>query len=292
MLSNVYAVLVAYETDLKQLGRVLGAVSKQCQFVVADNSDDEGQAKEISACVINHGGHYLSMDGNRGIGSAQNRAINVAWSLGADAVLLLDDDSLPANDLVERLVTCSESLGHAVVVGANALDSDGLEISNARHISGPVPICRDMMSSGTLIRHDIFKRVGPFDDSLFIDCVDFDWGWRAQSMGIALRLCRATAITHRLGQGRIAGICYPSPIRHYFQYRNILHMMTRPHTPWIWRLSQLPKLLIKLLLIPLLMPEKVLRLRFAFAGIRDAIKGRSGPWPGSKSRNERGLKVL
>lgn len=292
MLSNVYAVIVAYETDPNQLDRILATVANQCGFVLADNSDDGALAREIAACVVHHGGHYLCMDGNRGIGLAQNRAINVAWSLGADAVLLLDDDSMPANDLVECLVTCSESLGHAVVVGANALDSGGLEISNARHISGPLPSCRDMMSSGTLIRHEIFDRVGPFDDSLFIDCVDFDWGWRAQRMGIALRLCRATAITHRLGEGCIAGVSYPSPIRHYFQYRNILRMMTRPHTPLIWRLSQFLKLSIKLLLIPLLMPEKVRRLRFAFAGIRDAIKGRAGPWPGSKSRNERGLRVL
>lgn len=292
MLSNVYAVIVTYQTDIKQLDRILAAVTKQCGFVVADNSYDADVAKEIAACVIRYGGHYLCMDGNCGIGSAQNRAINLAWSLGADAVLLLDDDSMPANDLVQCLVTCSDSLGHSVVVGANALDSGGLEISNARHISGTFPRCRDMMSSGTLIRHEIFKRVGPFDESLFIDCVDFDWGWRAQRMGVALRLCRSTAITHRLGDGRIAGVSYPSPIRHYFQYRNILHMMIRPHTPWAWRLSQFLKLSTKLILIPLLMPDKVVRLRFAFAGISDAIRGRSGPWPGANARSARGLRAL
>lgn len=292
MLSNVYAVIVAYETDPNQLDPILVAVAEQCGFVLVDNSNDERLASEIAACVVRHGGHYLCMEGNHGIGAAQNRAINVAWSLGADAVLLLDDDSMPANDLVQCLVNCSDSLGHSVVVGANALDSGGIEISSARHISGTFSSYRDMMSSGTLISHEIFKRVGPFDESLFIDCVDFDWGWRAQRMGVALCLCRATAITHRLGDGRIAGVSYPSPIRHYFQYRNILRMMIRPHTPWAWRLSQFPKLLTKLLLIPLLMPDKVVRLRFAFAGIGDAIRGRSGPWPGANARKARGLSAL
>jgi rhamnosyltransferase len=288
MLSNVHAVIVAYETNPNHLDRILAAVAKQCRFVLADNSNDERLARDIATCVKNHGGHYLSMGGNRGIGSAQNVAINVARRLGADAVLLLDDDSMPANDLIQSLINCSDSLGHAVVVGANALDSGGFEVSNARHISGPLPMCRDMMSSGTLIRLETFERVGPFDDSLFIDCVDFDWGWRAQRMGIALRLCRAAVITHRLGEGCIAGVNYPSPIRHYFQYRNILRMMTRSHTPWAWRLSQCLKLPAKLMLIPLLMPEKVLRLRFAFAGIRDAIRGRSGPWTGENARSAGG----
>jgi rhamnosyltransferase len=284
---NVNAVIVTYETDPIQLDRILAAVAKQCGFVLADNSEDKLLAREIAACVVHHGGQYLSMEGNCGIGSAQNRAINAAWKQGANAVLLLDDDSMPAGDLVERLVACSELFDHATVIGAVALNSGGLEISNVRSDSGDFPYCRDMMSSGTLIRRDIFERVGPFDESLFIDCVDFDWGWRAQRMGTALRLCRATAITHRLGEGRIAGISYPAPIRHYFQYRNILRMMPRPHTPWAWRLSQFVKLSIKLLLIPLLMPEKVRRLRFAFAGIRDAIRGRSGPWPGAGARNTR-----
>lgn len=280
---NVIAIIVTYQSDLQVLREIVRTLSNQCHVVIADNSPTDETGQAIAACLPADRGTYIPMRGNQGIGAAQNRAIAFAWSKEADAVLLLDDDSIPPLDLVDRLVACAQAAGTGAVVGANAVDSGGREISNARRASGNLPECRDMMSSGAFIRREIFARVGPFDESLFVDGVDFDWGWRARRMGIALYLCRATAIEHRLGEGDIAGIRYPSPIRHYYQYRNVIRLMGRPHTPWGWRLSQLVKLPIKLLLIAALMPQKSQRLRFAFAGVGDALRGRSGPWPATQA---------
>lgn len=275
----VAAVIVTYRSDVDRLKRVLAILSSQCRIVIADNSLEDRQRHVIADCAVSAGVHYVSMFGNRGIGAAQNRGIAIARELGAEAVLLLDDDSTPGTDLVDALVSCSEELGERAVVCANALDSMGQEVSNARRLSGAVVPCRDMMSSGTLIRATTLDTVGPFDEALFVDGVDFDWGWRAINVGYTLHLCRATAIQHQLGEGRIAGVSFPSPIRHYFQYRNILILMRRPYVPLGWKVSQMLKLHAKLLLILVLMPEKEKRLRFAAAGIRDGLRGRVGPWP-------------
>lgn len=284
---NVFAVIVTYQSDVDRLRKILAILRPQCRVVIADNSLDDEKRRAIAGCAVDGLVDYLSMQGNQGIGAAQNRGIALARTLGADTVLLLDDDSIPADNLLDALITCSKQLGDGAVVGANALDSAGQEISNARNTPGGIVPCRDMMSSGSLIRLPIFDRVGPFDEALFVDGVDFDWGWRATQMGHTLHLCRATAIHHQLGEGRIAGVGYPSPIRHYFQYRNILGLMRRSYVPWSWRVSQMLKLHAKLLLIPVLMPEKGKRLRFAFAGIRDALLGRVGPWRTSGARHDR-----
>jgi rhamnosyltransferase len=281
---NVYAVFVTYETDVANLDRILQAVRPQCAFVAVDNSNDETRARLIEDCVTRNGGTYLCMAGNKGIGAAQNHGIAAAWATGADAVLLLDDDSMPAHDLVARLIEGLAQLEQPAVIGAVAVDTLGRDISNARQAVGALPRCRDMMSSGSMIGRAIFERVGPFDERLFIDCVDFDWGWRAQRLGIALHLCRSATITHRLGDGRRAGVRFPSPIRHYYQFRNILRMMSRPHTPWAWRVAQAGKLVIKLALMPLVMPESSRRLSFALAGMRDALRGRSGAWSDRSAR--------
>lgn len=278
---KVAAVVVTYRPDLAMLRRILDRLQPQCDVVIADNTPDWHAAQTVAACMPARRNSYAWMGGNIGIGAAQNHAIARAWAMGADAVLLLDDDSLPPPDLVEQLIACTVMTGADAVVGANALDDTGREISNARRVPGALPRCRDMMSSGTLIRRAIFERVGPFDESLFVDGVDFEWGWRAIRSGITLYLCRATAITHRLGEGRVAGLGLPSPIRHYFQYRNILRLMSYSHTPWQWRLEQLTKLPIKLGVIALLMPQRGLRLRHVGAGVRDALLRRHGPAPGS-----------
>lgn len=284
---NVFAIIVTYQSDVDRLRQILAILRPQCPAVIVDNSLNDEKRNAIAACAVDDRVHYVSMQGNQGIGAAQNRGIVLARSLSADTILLLDDDSIPANDLVPALVACADRLGDHAIVGANALDHAGREISNARHAPGAIVACRDMMSSGSLIRCPILDRVGPFDETLFVDGVDFDWGWRAARMGYTLHLCRATAIRHQLGEGKIAGVGYPSPIRHYFQYRNILSLMRRSYVPWGWRVSQMLKLHTKLLLIPLLMPEKGRRLRFAFAGIRDAILGRVGPWQASGASHAR-----
>lgn len=276
---KVTAVIVTYRPTLTVLGEIMRVLSGQCEVIIADNAPTPEEGRLVAVQIANAGhGVYLSMEGNRGIGAAQNAGIAVAWASDAEAVLLLDDDSIPAPDLVECLVECANSLGSQAVVSANAITPDGTEISNVRNSAGALPHCREMMSSGTLIRRSIFERVGLFDEDLFIDGVDFDWGWRARRLGFDLRLCRSTAIQHSLGEGRVAGVRYPSPIRHYFQYRNILCLMRRPHTPLDWRATQLFKLAAKLTLIPLLMPQRMVRLRFAISGIRDALRGVGGPY--------------
>lgn len=284
----VQAIIVTFRTDYRRLEAILAALAPQCPVIIADNTDDDSLSEQIRVCVKRHGGTYLSMAGNLGVGAAQNAAIAAAWADGADAVLLLDDDSLPSGNLVAALAVCrTTDLGEDAIFGANSFDSFGHEISNARRSPGDLPRCREMMSSGTLIRRSLFERVGPFDESLFIDCVDFDWGWRAQSLGIPLYLCRQTAITHRLGEGQVAGVRFPSPIRHYYQFRNILRMVVRPHVPWPWIGVQLIKLPVKFVLMSVLMPQPWVRIRYAAAGVRDALRGRSGPWPGRTALSAR-----
>lgn len=273
----VFGVIVAYNTDTKRLASVFRMLAAQCSVVLADNSEDPICSAEIRECVARFGGLYVAMGGNQGIGAAQNLAIAAAWSAGAEAVLLLDDDSIPTADLVAVLAACrSPVLGEHAVFCANALDAQGRDIGNARHQTGLMPRCRDMMSSGTLIRRSVFETVGSFDVGLFIDCVDFDWGWRAQRLGVSIYVCKEAAITHSLGEGVVAGVRVPSPIRHYYQFRNILRLMTRGYTPWGWRAIQAIKLPIKLMLIAMLMPNPMMRIRYAIAGIHDAFRGRCG----------------
>ncbi len=274
----ISAIIVTYQSDLAVLSEIVDIMAKQCHVIIADNSTDPSHSRLIEASLRTENTTYIPMLGNCGIGAAQNRAISLAWESGANAVLLLDDDSIPPIDLIDQLCVSLYELGKDAVVGANAVNNDGREISNARHLPGDLPKCRDMMSSGSLITKDVFERVGPFDESLFIDGVDFDWGWRAHEAGIALHLCRATTLRHRLGIGHVAGLRYPSPIRHYFQYRNILRLLGRRYVPWSWRISQIIKLPTKLLLIAAIMPQKRLRIFYSFAGIQDALLGRNGPW--------------
>ena len=95
------------------------------------------------------------------------------------------------------------------------------------------------MSSGTLIHRNAIEYVGLFEEPLFIDCVDFEWGWRARSLGVKLLLVREAFFSHTIGDGLHRYEQLPSPIRHYYQTRNINYMLTRNYVPKLWKMKQL-----------------------------------------------------
>jgi rhamnosyltransferase len=278
MSAVVVAVVVTYNSDAIRLEDSLRILAKQCTVLVVDNSTQVASRDQIRKACNKVGASWLPLGENLGIAHAQNCGIVWAKEHAASDILLIDDDSLPPKSLVADLLEARKASSiQPVVVSARIVGADGEDISNrAADVASDLTSCSELTSSGTLIPVAVFDRVGIFDDRLFIDCVDFEWGWRALALGVPLMLCNRVAIQHRLGEGVRLGLKIPSPIRHYYQYRNVSRMIVCSKAPLPWRLSQLIKLPIKLVLFALLADRRVERLRYAGRGLRDFLSGRTG----------------
>lgn len=278
MNEDIVAIVVAYNSGTSRLNTLLSILADQCTVLVVDNSTDLALRENIRLITERVGVVWLPLNGNLGIAHAQN--IGIAWARehGAVDILLMDDDSVPSQTLVIDLFSARKlSSIHPVIVGARTLNDDLKDISNRApgNAIGLTP-CSELTSSGTLIPMKVFDQVGGFDECLFIDCVDFEWGWRAQSLGIPLMLCDEVAIQHRLGEGARFGFKVANPIRHYYQFRNVLKMIFHSKAPLRWRISQSVKLPVKFILIAVLPDHKIIRLRYALYGIRDFLFDRFG----------------
>lgn len=278
MNEDVVAIVVAYNSDLVRLTESLSILAKQCRIVLVDNSTQLSFQEKIQAACDRANVFYLALGDNFGIARAQN--IGIAWAREHAAVdiLLMDDDSIPSQSLVKDLLELRKLLQlNSVVISARTVGENGEDVSNrALNNSVEFTSCSELTSSGSLIPIKIFDRVGIFEDRLFIDCVDFEWGWRALALDVQLILCNHVAIRHRLGEGSRFILRMPSPIRHYYQYRNILTMVAFSKAPYRWRVIQLIKLPIKLILILLLADRRFNRVCYAAWGICDFFTGRTG----------------
>lgn len=278
MNENIVAVVVTYNSPIERLTESLSVLADQCTVVVVDNSTQSTSREEIRLICDQIGVFWLSLGGNFGIAHAQN--IGIAWARKRNAIdiILIDDDSIPSKSFLEEMLEARKtSRIHPVVVSARTISEDGKDISNRapEEATGLTP-CSELTSSGTIIPMVVFDRVGFFDERLFIDCVDFEWGWRARALGVPLLLCDGVTIQHRLGENTRLGFRLPSPVRHYYQYRNILITIFQSKAPLRWRFSQLVKLPVKLMLITLFADHRTHRLRYAAYGIRDFFSGRIG----------------
>jgi len=274
----VVAVVVTYNSQIERLRESLSILTGQCTVVVVDNSTNASSREEIRLVCEHTSVFCLSLGDNFGIAHAQNIGISWARANSAVDILLMDDDSIPSPSLVVDLIKARRaSQLPLVVVSARTIDENGKDLSNCgSKDTGGLTSCNELTSSGTLISSKVFDRVGVFNERLFIDCVDFEWGWRAISLGVPLVLCNNASIRHKLGEETRFGLRLPSPIRHYYQYRNVSMMLVRSVAPFSWRLQQLLKLPIKLFLILVIADRRFERLRYAVWGLYDFFRGQTG----------------
>ena len=120
--AGVVAVVVTYQPALDVLEQLLDALIPQAtSVVVVDNGSHSDLAawnseRDIRAVEL------LLLGENRGIAAAQNAGIQWARNRGAGYVLLMDQDSIPAADMVEKLVSTVSKQDSPATAGPRYLD--------------------------------------------------------------------------------------------------------------------------------------------------------------------------
>jgi rhamnosyltransferase len=307
MTQGVCAAIVTYNPDLAKLSDAISALRSQvATIVVIDNGSPPNAMAWLRQQQEGDGITVLPQGRNTGVAAAQNQAIRWAREQGFDFVLIMDQDSVPAPDMVDALRSAWLSLEEAGepvgAVGPIPTDpSGGAEMPFFR-VAGlraeriprleigkdPVPVAY-LISSGSLIRLKVFDRVGLMDEGLFIDGVDLDWCFRASARGLRSYVVPAARLQHSLGDRRYGvwlfgrrQILQHNPTRLYFMVRNALLMARRAHIPAGWTLYSLRLVLKRLVAFGLLVPPKADNLRMMLAGLWDGLLGRTGPLPGRR----------
>lgn len=291
---NVCGILVTYNPNIDELKENIGSVIHQVGGIcIVDNSTDAILQNKVLDFQQEESLHVILNKGNFGIAAAQNIGMKWALQKGFDAFFLLDQDSKLMEETVSKLVgeynyIVSQNQNIACI-GPLAFDRDKTE-EDVYHSygSGDERIIKvhQTLSSGSLIPKDSFIHIGGMEEDLFIDLVDYEWCWRAEKMGFSTYVTKEVKMAHRLGEDRYhflgKSIGVPSPIRHYYQFRNTLIMFTRSYVPFSFKLKYIPILLFKFFFFTLFVKPRSVRLRMISKGIMDALKGVKGDINGNR----------
>jgi rhamnosyltransferase len=294
--SKAVAVVVAYRPDVALLEHALAAVAPQVAQVLLVVNDDGGWSCECPPNVV------LERPGdNVGLGAAYNLAVAWAREQGATHLLLLDQDSVAAPGMVDKLLCALESKPDAAAAGPLWRDRrtgrDGFFVRSTRgriykYVAGEGDGVIDvdfLISSGTLLMLGVMKEVGDFDAGLFIEHVDTDWSLRARAKGYALYGVPDARLDHAMGDkvhtSALAGdrvlFHYP-PERQYYLVRNSLVLWRKPYAPWPWVLHDMRRTAMMTLYYVMFLPPRLRRLRAIMRAIRDGLRSASGKMPGQK----------
>ena len=298
---KVHALIVTFNPELNVLLAEIGLLAPQVEKIwMVDNASSQSLVAWVDGLGLNDKLHLVQLPANLGLGAAQNVGIQLALAAGASHVLILDQDSEPMPDMVNRLLAASDRLqSDGVCVAAVApvyadcatgpasgfVRIGWLDFKKQSLLSGRDVVEADfVISSGSLVPLSVLDDIGPMDESLFIDHVDTEWCLRAQSKGYRLFGVPGARMVHTLGDRRTRiwfirwwTVPHYSPFRYYYILRNSLLLQRRPYVLMKWRFAEMIRCLRIVVYFGLFGRQRMACLRMMWRGIVDGLSGVSGP---------------
>jgi rhamnosyltransferase len=290
-LRNTCAVVVTYYPDEGFSDRLERTLSQFPLAIVVDNGSQPAAVREILARSPNV--LVVTNRSNLGVAAALNQGVNLALHKGFEWVVTLDQDTIPATDMLATLFDVyRKSGGGNVIIGGNYWDA------NRRHnfircadAGGGFRERKTLITSGTLAPLSLFKAIGLFREDYFIDSVDHEFSLRARAHGFRILISCRPVMRHSIGAhvenaGRLRQFMSfdHAPARKYFIARNIIatiksYFFREP----VWSTRQVVRLLSDFASILLFESDKKKKTTAFMVGIAHGIAGKMGPiektWP-------------
>jgi rhamnosyltransferase len=249
--SSTAAGVVAFRPNLDVFLPLVRRLQDEVErlFVFANGDIDAATLAALHATRA----HVIESRYNLGVGEAFNQLALHAILGGCRRLAVFDDDSgLPAGALraLDAAMDAIEASGRRpAVVGPSIVSptASPREYRPPRYFRvggeavGEAHAVRYVISSGSLINLDAFRRVGRFRSDFFMDAIDTEWCFRAWSRGFSCWVDESVRMEHRIGAGvtrrTILGRGFPKqpPMRLYAYIRNQIYCLRLAHLPLWWR---------------------------------------------------------
>ena len=189
--------------------------------VVVDNSEKKN---EVSKYFEENSSYiYIDMHGNQGIAAALNAGIEYLHSKNMGMALTMDQDSLfPTSDYLAIYQLIEKYKDEYSLIG---LDVNRVDPSQE------IVLVPYWITSGNFVNISDFYLAGKMNESLFIDYVDFDLGYRFKKAHLKIGYLSGYCITHTIGNpipihvlNKTFYALNHSPIRYYYRYRNAYYL--------------------------------------------------------------------
>lgn len=192
------AIIISYNPDIERLRQNVDAVSNQVSKVLifdneSDNRDEVSLLDGTGNCTV-----FLNGE-NSGLPISLNEGCRKASRMRARYTLLLDQDSVVSEGMVASLAECMcEDIG---IVSPQIVDRNKNE--GFAPFDSIVPVKR-VITSGALVRLDVWRETGGFDERIFVDWADYEFCANVRAHGYRIVRDMRTMILHEMGRREYA----------------------------------------------------------------------------------------
>lgn len=291
---KIIAAVITYHPDLDHLEKLIMALLHQVdKLLIIDNHSQT--LNPIRVAAESPKVEFLVNTHNVGLATAYNQACAIAKAQGFSHIILFDQDSFPAVNMVQALsaALCKYNSNELVVAAAGPKYQDikgqasspfvrirGYHLERVDCNENEVVDVDHLISSGSLIDLRAIECNGYFTDELFIDYVDTEWCLRARRHGLRILGVGNALMDHNIGEQYLSvmGRHLPmhTPLRLQYQFRNQIWLIKQHWVGWRWRIIDLIRC-IKLIIVYLLFaPKKLINMQAIAKGIYQGITNKMG----------------
>lgn len=239
----------------RQLTALLGQTRPLQEIIVVDNGSSDGTGQLLAE-------HFPQI---KTLAMAQNLGAAGAWRTGLeyaalqrrhDWVLAFDDDSVPGEDALEKLLAAADSAaaadhesdgrhrnhfetGMIAMLPVHAktgacypplLWREGFCRPTAEKLRQPVWFADLAIASGLMVRRELVESIGLPRADFFMDFFDFEYCLRARARGYRIAVVTEAKLAHEIGEARAVRLpgfsaLWPNhaPWREYYMSRNLAY---------------------------------------------------------------------
>lgn len=278
-LSDFALLIVLFNPNAEERARVERA-AQSFNGVVVDNSPVATYKTANIGCM-----RYVSLGKNKGIAAAQNAGLEfLTENPNIKYVVFFDQDSQFPDTYPQAITGEYKRIdrmlgGKLASLGPVIVDKEDGEVyksafhKESEETGGFLPKT-EIISSGSCIALERLRSVGTFDDSFFIDFVDTEWCFRAESMGFRCGQTTRLRLAHKVGKEKLhIGkhiILISAPVRYYYQYRNFLLLLTKDYVPVSFKFFKGCKFLLRIFYFPFIRGG-LSRWRYMLRGVKAGL---------------------
>ena len=244
---DISAGIVLFNPDINRLKENISAVIVQCThiYLVDNGSNNIDEVKELLNQYNQSKISILCNTENQGIAKALNQLTAAAQKGGFEWILTLDQDSVAPSNISEEFEKYTNNLNTGMLCPVICDRNKGVVVE-AKDGYKEIDEC---ITSGSLLNIKAWSVIGGFDESMFIDGVDFDICYRLRKNGYKILCIQSVVLLHELGRIEYHHFLFwkvlvknHSAFRKFYIARNTVYLARKEHINIVKAILQNTKL--------------------------------------------------
>ncbi len=286
---KICAIIVTYNPDKGVIFNVRELHRQVKKIVIVDNGSNSNSKKYIEQIRTSYKCKVIYNNENLGIATALNVGVRYAIKHGYKWVATFDQDSTVTPNMLENMMKIYDSFPSReslAIISPKHRDKNLIKYETRESFNrlSEYHSVMSVMTSGNLIKIDVFDKIGLFNDDLFIDYVDHEFCFRCQMNKLQILEADNAVLNHREGYtqrfyfiGKRITITNHNYLRRYYKSRNRIYMYKNFFKIFPrWVLFDIKSFISETIGIIFFEDDKIRKIHSIIRGTNDGLKNRLG----------------